>query len=69
MSAKTYSRIGVVLWDRFERWLFPTDVLGDIRYEAWDKECNPLERERRVPDSAENASRKRLSLSKASMGR
>lgn len=69
MTMKSEKSVRATLWDRFTGWLIPNDVLGDIRYEAWDKDGNPLERERRMPDSAENASRIRLSLSKASMGR
>ncbi len=69
MKDKNEKPVHAALWERFARWLIPNDVLGDIRYEAWDKDGNPLERERHVPDSAENASRIRLSLSRASMGR
>lgn len=69
MNMKSDPSVRATLWHRFTCWLIPNDVLGDIRYEAWDQEGNPLERERRIPDSAENASRVRLSLSKASMGR
>ncbi len=69
MNMKSDPSVRAILWHRFTSWLIPNDVLGDIRYEAWDKEGNPLERERRIPYVAENVSRVRLSLSKASMGR